>query len=749
MLSGFLRYGLYGSSRDGTWLPENENGKYEVDGDLLIYLGFLSEPEQKKYIKYIKETPGFVNIDLTDMEKSEFEQNFDDELKLIAKDGKKYLSCLKSKKDMSELSNMLQTTDWRFVKFKDMMRPLSHKPRNASAQMLLEGADTSKFNFHGDLVNCIACCNWPDKAYEWCERERNWPSGSLVQEITNSVFHLVSKPSPAGDAEIEWRLSFSFAEFKLLEAITGPKLTTYMILKNLINDHAKMGDKKVEALKTYHLKTVFFWECEQQTKDIWNMENIHICVCTVLRSLMNGFRTSYIPHFFIPEINLLDAVALGAADISKTNLDETSQVLLQIIQGLEIKRILKHHDIEAIAVMELASMKVQYLLDTEQLQTKDLRSDMRFVGLSLIRECAPYISDYASIACHSANMGFINKTQLWYIEETLSCCYAMLSACDEKVKSLVMKCKYQHEAMDALYNKVMEYIDEPQLVEEFTKEYMTQPRMHEELLEMVMQQKDHPQMIEKLIMGCRDVPQIIKELIIKYKDQPYVIEELVRKCKDQPLMENLLMQMKDQDETAQEESTDQNQSDTLKTITEIEYQHGTFDDELCPGELTYFPYGQLVLNLALALAELKINRKMEHLLNKIVLSQEGWSLDILTDVMKRVIPDFEWSSEDHLSIHQLAQEGVWKYEIPFDTLLKQKNQASHDRCHGKCWEERLNAAREILFDSGTIPKITLYEITFEGESSVYADGHKLENIGSLLLLRKDKGTGKTNENQFT
>ena len=669
-MSGLVGGILYGSSRDGTWLPAHRSGKYEVDGDLLLPEGFLSEEDQKQYIKYREGTPGFVYID---MKTSNFERSCEHDMNLIERDGKRYLSALPSKKALSEMAHWTQVSDTRVADFDALICPMSPDPNSASAPMLVQGDKTCKFNLHGDLVHCIACCNWPLRAYSWCERKRNWPPGSLVEEITNSVFHLVSKPSTSGDQEIEWRLSFSFAEFKLMDSITGPKLTTYMILKNLLNENDKLRDG--EVFKTYHLKTGFFWACEKQASAFWDSEQVQKCVSSVLDSLIEGFDTRFLPHYFIHEINLLE-------DLPKQALQETTEELRQIKDDLQVKSISQKPEIGAIAVMEMASMKVLHALCKEQLERKetDRSSDMKFVGMSLIRECSPYISDYASIACHSAHNGLISKTQLWQIEETLSCCYAMLHACAAKVFSLVMKCKDEHQRIEELVERLKEF-----------------------------------------------------------KDQPQMIEALKREYKEKYLIESLQSEWEEQNEDDHSTVNVLQQSETIKNIMEIEYPHGHYDSPYS-GELTYFPYGGMVLKLALAISELTIDKKIEFLLNKTVLAEDGWDLDVLINLIKFVLPDFEWSSEGHLTIHQLAQEGVWRFEIPFDTLVKQKNNLNFSRneCQGKCWEERLNKSKEILFGSDATPEITMYEVLLNGRNSIYAEGQKLENTGALLLLKEHK-----------
>ena len=673
MVTALFGGGIYGSFRDGTWLPViNKDGKYDVDVDALLHSGFLSEEDQKHYIRYIEETPGFVNIDLTDMEENKLKRSFTSEMNFIEKNGRKYLSALKSKKEVSEMSTLYETSDQRLASFKNIISPLEADARSASSEMVIEGGVSCNFNLHGDLVQCIACENWPLLAYSWCARARHWPDGRLVEEITNSVFHIVSKPSLCGDAEIEWRLSFSYAEYKLMNAITGPKLTTYMILKNLINESGNLRDNTV--LKTYHLKTVFFWACEKQTTDFWNVEEIDKCVYSVLDSLIEGFSKSCIPHYFIPEINLLNDIFLKSLQVE---LQDTVEDLNKIKQGLQIKCRSPNHDIDAIAMMELASMKAQNSLCKKQLESKQTEpsNDMMFVGLSFIRECLPYISDYASIACHSAYMGFINEIQLQKIEATLSCCYAMLSVCAEQVESVVKTCKDKHQNIEELVNQ------------------------------LTVLKHQHP---------------LVEELQTKYSDEPLLIE-------------TLLSELKDHDEIVNSSLIG-----TFKTVSDIEFPHGHYNQPYS-AEFTYLAYAKFLVKLALAMAELTVNKKLEHMLNKIISStgRDGPSFDILTEIMKPVIPDFKWSCEDHLSVHQLAQEDVWKLGIPIDILAKQKKTLSVQECQGKCWEKKLNTCKGILeCDSNSASKISMYNVTFKGINAIYAEGQRLENLGMLKLLKR-------------
>ena len=650
MLSSFFKGGLYGSFRDGTWLVS----KKEIDGDLFIYVGFMSEEDHNKYINYIEESPGYVNVDVTDVCQVKFEQMFpESSMKLIERDDKKYISALALKDDLSDIKTIFTNlNDETMNSFTEFMEPIPESevdPHGASAPLRLQSGHG--INIHADLVLCIACCGWPRIADSWITRDRKaWPEKSLIQEITNSVFHLVSKPSLTGDAEIDLRLSFSFAESKLMDTITGPRLATYMVLKNLFNENCKLKD--LDVLKTYHFKTVFFWTCEKQTDDYWNMEQIENCVCCVLDSLIEGFDKGFIKHYFIPEINLLK-------DVQK-DLSKTIEELKIIKQELEIISYSPDPDTEAVAMMELASTKEQYDFGNAQLaKREDVISDMRYMGMAWMKECSHYISDCASMACHSVNKKIIDTNQLWDIEETLSCCYAILSAFVEKLNSVEKEST--EESLIMLLTTL------------FTK-YM------------------------------------------KYKEQYQEDTEIDTRVKE----------------------VCESEMNTEKRIHNIEYTHGYHEQ---PNNLIYLPFAELLLKLVFTVAKMTISRDIESLLNKIVnpvSSDDKWNLDILLKVVKSVLPDFKWSDEGHLSVHQLAQDGVGKLEVLFDTLVQQRStpNVSFEDCNGKCWEKRVHFIKEVLFGPNSVPSIEMFNVICKKESLMYAEGQKLDNLKMLLLLRK-------------
>ena len=198
-------------------------------------------------------------------------------------------------------------------------------------------------------------------------------------------------------------------------------------------------------ITTYHLKTVFFWACENETVDFWRMEKIDICVHNLLDTLIHASETGVIQHFFIPEINLL-------ANASKDALAQVTKRLVEIKQLIimEVDHFTPNSDIETLAMMELSWIKVQYEHSQNLLKRRDKEgsNDYRHSLHYHLRCMAAYISDFASVACHAAKLKIIDDTKTWYIEETLSCAYSIISAWSDKVNTWVLAYQDLHNLVE-------------------------------------------------------------------------------------------------------------------------------------------------------------------------------------------------------------------------------------------------------------------------------------------------------------
>ena len=214
---------------------------------------------------------------------------------------------------------------------------------------------------------------WPEPAMEWLVRPRRsgWPSPELVQEILESGCHLapvgrgkrIDEPvdlinycqnpelSVASTSstvlpveknegkrvmdETEWRTSFSLAENKLGESVTPVQRHVMVLLKMIKKFYFP------DVVSTYYLKNLLFWECESKDEVFWKEDNSANCVLLMLDRLQECLKAHNLPHYMMPESNLLqyeDPTSLNeAADIVgevRRNILPKTVSLLKRLQSL-------------------------------------------------------------------------------------------------------------------------------------------------------------------------------------------------------------------------------------------------------------------------------------------------------------------------------------------------------------------------------------------------------------------------------
>ncbi|XP_062566647.1 uncharacterized protein LOC134228962, partial [Saccostrea cucullata] len=81
-----------------------------------------------------------------------------------------------------------------------------------------------------DFAHCFASDIWPPSASSWIDRSHPWPQCNIVDEIVKGGCHFVAIGHKLGKHEtIEWRISFSLAEQKLVYAMTHCQFITYAL----------------------------------------------------------------------------------------------------------------------------------------------------------------------------------------------------------------------------------------------------------------------------------------------------------------------------------------------------------------------------------------------------------------------------------------------------------------------------------------------------------------------------------------
>ena len=184
-----------------------------------------------------------------------------------------------------------------------VISPKGEKPSIRKPQLLEPPED---FTYHFDYVRAVHCHSWPQLANKWKERARKIYTSSEVDDLISYGFHLVPKSPPDGNADLDFRLSFSVAEDKIVKGWSDTKWLCYLILKFLQKLRLKEAEKVVT---TYHFKTLMMWACEEKHQSVWKEDNITNCILGVIDNLLEAMNERRLAHYFVPEINLFDTVS--------------------------------------------------------------------------------------------------------------------------------------------------------------------------------------------------------------------------------------------------------------------------------------------------------------------------------------------------------------------------------------------------------------------------------------------------------
>ena len=357
-------FGVYGSSVEGAMFSglQNKQNHIILDIDLMLDFLFVTNIRQHEQIisfRYLPDYPGYLNILVSNLDWKDIAKIYE-----VEKNNQMYLSSLKARKHWSNklfhtrkshkffmdsdpnegkasisfkmgkyvnpnakdyVKSILDSVDhdnWKksIVDHYFYLRNKDHVFRAKSDNKFQSYFDEYKkdetwekisnysltIEGHLDFVLAINCESWPAIAEEWKTRTRMWPPNCLVDKIVNGGFHVIPKASPGGDAELEWRLSFSKAELTLAGNRTHVQKKCYYICKTMFKENLTVS----EIISSYYLKTIMMWATEQNPPEYWREDNIGQAVLGLLDDLYQAVITGYLPHYFIPQNNLLKHIPI-------------------------------------------------------------------------------------------------------------------------------------------------------------------------------------------------------------------------------------------------------------------------------------------------------------------------------------------------------------------------------------------------------------------------------------------------------
>ncbi|KAK3086783.1 hypothetical protein FSP39_023335 [Pinctada imbricata] len=172
--------------------------------------------------------------------------------------------------------------------------------------------------FEYDKVFGLQCAFWPKQAQSLIHRSRRrgWPSKELILDMCQDGCLIVPVDSKSlyrggtGALDLEWRISFSLAEKKLMYSMNHCQFLCYGLLKILLNDVIKKTRGNEDLLSSYHMKTAVFWEIQEDGTN-WSEEYLLFKFWKSFRRIVHWVSIGYCPNFWIPENNMFSNKIYG------------------------------------------------------------------------------------------------------------------------------------------------------------------------------------------------------------------------------------------------------------------------------------------------------------------------------------------------------------------------------------------------------------------------------------------------------
>lgn len=165
-----------------------------------------------------------------------------------------------------------------------------------------------------DLAVCLKSDDWPPLASPFVARcnKKAWPNPDLIHDIIKSGCHVVPVGSKSENEDVEWRISFSVAERKLVHDMSHSQFLLYGLLKLFLDEVINNCCAKNQLLCSYHIKTAVFWTLQKNLPECCS-NNILQYFGVCLQLLLEWVNEGNCPNFFIPENNMFKNKIYGPA----------------------------------------------------------------------------------------------------------------------------------------------------------------------------------------------------------------------------------------------------------------------------------------------------------------------------------------------------------------------------------------------------------------------------------------------------
>jgi len=141
---------------------------------------------------------------------------------------------------------------------------------------------------------------------KWMGRERRheWPPRSLQRKISTMKGYVVPVGHKFSERkDIEWRISYTTAEKKLVRSMNDVQVKLYVVLKFVQKDRLKPVCKNFTS---YMVKNLVFWVLEETPLRDLTPETLVDRILTAFCHLRQFLENKFLPCYLIPERNLFD-----------------------------------------------------------------------------------------------------------------------------------------------------------------------------------------------------------------------------------------------------------------------------------------------------------------------------------------------------------------------------------------------------------------------------------------------------------
>lgn len=215
---------------------------------------------------------------------------------------------------------------------------------------------------------------WPRQAYNWTKREpqSGWPLKEMIREASEKGCLIIRRAHEFSEhPDIEWQFVFNEAEKVLVQSFTDAMMFCFRVFKTLV-DHHQTQNLKVKP-KTYWQLTAMFYSSERIPHQVWS-SNPGGCIMFLISWLYNHIHQKNLPHYFIPENNMIEHV-----DDQEMKHLETSLEAIRLFPFHSIYFLLESHSFLNLSVIDQIESSIE---DYKLLKDKHKVVEMIFVPIS-------------------------------------------------------------------------------------------------------------------------------------------------------------------------------------------------------------------------------------------------------------------------------------------------------------------------------------------------------------------------------